>query len=55
MRELRRIINKCFDCPYYNIDCGWDGCCEHDNLPPDSKITNPDKIPEWCPLPLPLR
>ncbi len=45
-------IEGCGECPYISSVMRYWDCNHHDNDRPanDSKV-NPERIPEWCPLP----
>ena len=43
-------VDCCFRCPRFRICPIKEGCaCEA--VSPERCVTNPDKIPVWCPLP----
>ncbi len=46
------IIYKCHQCPKMVFYNGWGYYCNGISLPDENKrkISDPRKIPEWCPL-----
>jgi len=51
MKLLIKGINKCENCPHYDLDDGEGVCSVSGNTIYGKVILDSAKLPEWCPLP----